>query len=421
MRRNAVLVPLVTLGLIPWLGLTAQVRVLTLDSARAAARNAHPSIQAAVHRARALRADAAGVGRLTNPTLMVDREAAGTGAAATSQFIAQVEQPLDIWGRRSARSDAAAFLADAADVRAAAVTARIEEEVTVAFASAVSAGWREVAARGALSAFDRAVGIINERLGAGDASGLDARRLQLGRTRALAVLVGAQHDRHSSLATLAGFMLETPTALAAVDLSMDTLPEFIPRISLDSVGLAARFAAGEVLALEFESRAAAEAAVAAGKARIPVPSLRLGAKWERGDDVPARRGIVAGMSVPIPAWNGGGTAVNAARANADATIGELDAARRSLESELYGVLEGLHDHAGAFLELHQQMESNTSAILDAINVAFAEGELTVTEWLDALRTSQETAALHADLWLELIGRLARLERLTGLDLFQETL
>nr|MBA2293085.1 TolC family protein [Gemmatimonadales bacterium] len=339
MRRNAVLVPLVTLGLIPWLGLTAQVRVLTLDSARAAARNAHPSIQAAVHRARALRADAAGVGRLTNPTLMVDREAAGTGAAATSQFIAQVEQPLDIWGRRSARSDAAAFLADAADVRAAAVTARIEEEVTVAFASAVSAGWREVAARGALSAFDRAVGIINERLGAGDASGLDARRLQLGRTRALAVLVGAQHDRHVSLATLAGLMLENPTALADIHLRMDTLPEFIPRISLDSIGLTARFAAGEVLALELESRAAAQAAVATGKAQIPVPSLRLGAKWERGNDLPARRGLVAGMSLPIPAWNGGGAAVNAARANADATIGELDAARRSLESELYGVLE----------------------------------------------------------------------------------
>lgn len=421
MRRNAVLIPLVTLGLIPWLGLTAQLRVLTLDSARAAARNAHPAIQAAMHRARALHADAAGVGKLTNPTLMVDREAAGTGDAGTSQFIALLEQPLDIWGRRSARSNAAAFLADAADVRTAAVAARVEEEVTVAFASAVSAGWREVAAREALAAFDRAVGIINERLGAGDASGLDARRLQLGRTRALAVLVGAQHDRHVSLATLAGLMRESPTALAAVDLRMDTLPEFIPRISPDSVGMAARVAAGEVLALEFEGRAAAQAAIAAGKAQIPIPSLRLGAKWERGNDVATRRGLVAGMSLPIPAWNGGGAAVNAARANADATIDEFEAARRSLESELYGVLEGLHDHAGAFLGLHQQLESNTSAILDAINVAFAEGELTVTEWLEALRTHQETAALHADLWLELIGRLARLERLTGLAFFQETL
>lgn len=421
MRRNAVLVPLLAFGLVPWLGLTAQVRVLTLDSARAVARNAHPSIRAAKDRARALRADAAGLGRLTNPTLVVDRESAGNGSAGATQLIAQLEQSLDVWGRRSARGDAAAFLADAADVRAAAVSARIEEEVTVAFASAVSAGWREVAARQALAAFDRAVGITNERRGAGDASGLDARRLQLGRTRALAVLVGAQHDRHVNLSTLAGLMAEPPTALASVNLRMDTLPDFTPSISPDSIGLAARFAAGEVLALEFESRASAQAAIAAVKAQIPIPTLRLGAKWEREEDLPARRGLAAGMSLPIPVWNGGGAAVNAARANADAAIGELDAARRSLESELYGVLEGLHDHAGAFLELHEQMESNTSAILDAVDLAFAEGELTVTEWLDALRTSQETAALHAHLWLELVGRLARLERLTGLVLFQETL
>lgn len=421
MHRYAFLSLILTAALIPCAGLTAQVRVLTLDSARTAARNAHPSIRAAMDRARATRAEAAVLGKPTNPTLMVDREAAGTEAANSSQIIAQLEQPLDIWGRRSARSSAGAFLADAADLRAAMAVALVEEEVTVAFAWAVAAEWREIAARQTLAAFDRAVSIINEREAAGDASGVDARRLRLERTRALAVLVGAAHDRHTSLGALAGLMAEPPRALAAVDLRMDTLPDFTPPISLDSLGLAARLAAGEVGALELESRAAAQIAVAADKGRIPIPSLRLGAKWERGDDIPDRRGLVAGLSLPIPIWNSGSAAVDAAHANADATIGDLDAARQSLESELYASWDGLHDHADAFLELHLQIEQNGSAIIDAISVAFAEGELTVTEWLDALRTNQETAALHADLWLELVGRLAHLERLTGLALFQETL
>jgi cobalt-zinc-cadmium efflux system outer membrane protein len=398
----------------------AQHARLTLDSARAAARASHPEIRAARADARAARATAAALGRLDNPVLSVDHESARASGVGGSELIVALEQPLDIWGRRTARGDAALLRAAAADARAAATLARIEEEATLAFTTALAAGWQAAVAEDALAAFDRATRIAEERRDAGDISGLDARRLQLERTRAVARLAGARHERHVALTRLAALIGVRPASVAEVTLVMDTLPDFAPALPVDSLQTLSRLVPSELLARELEHRATLREVAAAERARIPVPRLRAGAKWESNEGSDSRSGLVAGIALPLPLWNGGGAAVGAAVADADAADAALEATRRAREVEVLDAWEGLHDHVDAFRQVHQGLTLHGDAVRSALDVAYAEGELTLTEWLDALRTAQETASLHAELWTELAGRLARLERLTGLDLFAET-
>jgi cobalt-zinc-cadmium efflux system outer membrane protein len=331
-----------------------------------------------------------------------------------------MEQSLDFWGRRSARGRAGQLRAAAADTRALTEAARVEEETTLAFLAAVAAGWQESAATRTLAAFDRAVRITNERRAAGDAAGLDAKRLQLERTRALARLVAARHDHRSSLTRLATLVGRPPVALDSMRLVMDSTPNFLPQLAFDSLERAMRTTPSELDALAFEAEASEHDITGFRKAQTPIPSLRLGAKWERSDNTASRRGIAAGLSIPIPIWNSGGGAVEAARAELDVREALRDTNARERQASLAETWEGLTGHAAAFLELDRQIAANGSSLRTALDVAFAEGELSLTEWLDALRTDQETTSLHAELWLELAGRLARLERLTGLAFFQET-
>ncbi|HPF62147.1 MAG: TolC family protein [Gemmatimonadetes bacterium] len=402
------------------LPLLAQRPALTLDSARAVARAGHPDVIAAHALARAARAEAVALGRLDNPVLAADRESSGVSGTSASQIIIQVEQPLDIWGRRTGRGDAATLRAAAADVRTGAAAARVQEATTLAFVEAVAADWRVAADARALAAFDRAVRILGERQRAGDASGLDGRRLALERSRALARLAASRHAHHVAMAELAGLLGEAPSALEPVALVMDTLPNFTPATTLDSLRRAAERAPSELLARQLERQAATRNVDAAARARWPVPLLRLGGKWEQFTDAASRSGFVAGISLPLPTWDGGGAALQAAESEADARDAGVEAAKRRLEIELTEAWDGLRDHAGVVAELRRELAEHGDAIHQALEVAFAEGELSLTAWLDAVRSEQETLAIHAELWAELAGRLARLERLTGLDFFRET-
>jgi cobalt-zinc-cadmium efflux system outer membrane protein len=398
----------------------AQQPRLSLDSARIAARAGHPDIRAALADARAARATVVSFGQLDNPVLSVDHESAGAAGIGTSQLIVALEQPLDIWGHRSARGGAALLRAAAADARAAAIQARVEERVTLAFTTAVAAGWEAAVAERALAAFERATRIAEERRDAGDVSGLDARRLQLERIRAVARLATARRTRHVALTRLGALIGGDPSSFDSIRLVMDTLPDFAPAIGLDSLHALAQVAPSELLARELERRAAVREVEVAERARIPVPRLRAGGKWESGDNGPLQSGLVAGLSMPLPFWNSGGAAVAAAMADADAASANLEAARRNLEVELLEAWGGLKDQVDAFGEVQQGLSVHGEPVRRALEVAYQEGELTLTDWLDALRTEQETASLHAELWIALSSRLARLERLTGLDLFEET-
>lgn len=94
---SLILILVVLTSVVP---LTAQARELTLDSARAAARAAHPTVRAALAQARGAHAEAASIGTLANPTLSINHESVAANGIGTSELITLLEQPLDIQSRK---------------------------------------------------------------------------------------------------------------------------------------------------------------------------------------------------------------------------------------------------------------------------------------------------------------------------------
>jgi len=63
--------------------------------------------------------------------------------------------------------------------------------------------------------------------------------------------------------------------------------------------------------------------------------------------------------------------------------------------------------------LRPQLGSEASAALAAAEAAYAEGEITLVEWLDAVRAYQEAEASYASLRAETVIQRAALERAVG--------
>jgi outer membrane protein TolC len=65
------------------------------------------------------------------------------------------------------------------------------------------------------------------------------------------------------------------------------------------------------------------------------------------------------------------------------------------------------------------IQADAAVALRSAQTAYAEGEITLLEWLDTVRAYQETEATLANLRAELVIRAAALERAVGMPLFQE--
>jgi len=66
--------------------------------------------------------------------------------------------------------------------------------------------------------------------------------------------------------------------------------------------------------------------------------------------------------------------------------------------------------------LRPQLGDQTRAAMRAVQAAYSEGEITLVEWLDAVRAYQEAESTYATLLAEAVVRRAALERAIGASL-----
>jgi outer membrane protein TolC len=69
--------------------------------------------------------------------------------------------------------------------------------------------------------------------------------------------------------------------------------------------------------------------------------------------------------------------------------------------------------------LSPSLQADAASVLRSAQVAYAEGELTLLEWLETVRAYYETETAIANLRAELIIRAATLERAVGTPFIQE--
>ena len=280
------------------------------------------------------------------------------------------------------------------------------------------AGRRATLASEAAGAFRRALQVSGARLATGDVSGYEHRRIRLEAARYVALRLEAVVARDSALrllATLVGLPggAVVPEVLEQVDAPAPA-PLAAPVDSLVAVALASH---PDLRAAESEAAAASAAARLARADRIPLPVLTGGYKNERLATGETLHGFVAGVSLPVPLWDRRAGAVAAVEADTARSLAELETLRRQTIREVRTAYDAHQALVGQLEALGAELGDEALKARWGAETAYAEGDMSLLAWLDAVRAYQEAESGYVTLWGEYIARRAALERATGAPLF----
>jgi cobalt-zinc-cadmium efflux system outer membrane protein len=357
-------------------------------------------------------------GARSNPILSYEREQTSADGFGTSQDIVALEQQIELGGTRSARVASSRARERAAEGRLTALRARITFETTRAYAQAVAARERLRLADQAAGILSRAVNVSSRQLAAGDVSGYAHRRIRLEAARYATMRAAEQLEARTAALVVAALVSRSPDSIATMTMELTDslrLTAFVSVPTLDSLIAFASRNRGDLRALEFEEAAARSDARGAVAGRVPHPAVTLGFKNERDESSAASgRGFVIGLSFPAPLWDRRAGEVAATSAEASRRTAETAALRRRISREVTEAYEAWRAAELALQPLRDELGESAARSLNAVQVAWSEGEITLVEWLDAVRAYQEVEATVIDLRMQAMIRRAALDQALGL-------
>lgn len=397
---------------------SAQAQVpatLSLEQARSLARSASPELSAAREAVAAARGRELQAGAFPNPALAYSTERTSGGGGTNRQQIVGFEQPLELAGQRGARREAAELRRRAAQARLESAQAMLDFEVAKAYALTVAAERRAALARQAASAFAEAGRVSQQRLAAGDVSVYADRRLRLEAARYAALESESVLARRSARVALSALVAASTDSISAMSAVLsDSLPFLVPPMSLAILRTVALRARSDYKEVSLEAEASAAEARVVSRDRIPTPVISAGYKQEDAAGiVESLNGFAAGFSIPLPIWDRKKGAVAAADAEGRRAAAEREIVRRRVVQQVAEAHDALLAVEQQRAILAPQLGAQSAAALRSAQVAYAEGEVTLLEFLDAVRAYHEAESAYAALIGESLIRRAGLERVIG--------
>lgn len=387
-----------------------EVRRLTLEEALAAF--AEHSLALAIARSRA--EEAAGVARAyrsyANPAFSLVREELGNGDEdyweTTAGLVQQVEWP----GRTGARGRVATHSRDAALARFRADSIRLAYEVREAYVRAWLAEETEETAGEAAGVIRTVAEAAERRLEEGDISVYEVRRLRLARVRAEQEVAEAGLEAGRARRALAALI----GSKAGVDEvgPADGIVGGPPRVEAEAtLGAVAGRADVEAAGRELDA-ARARVAVAATE-WVPDPTLGLGYK----DQADGFAGAAVTVNLPLPVFDRGGGSRDEAAAREAAAVYRQDLTRRLAEMDVRGALDRYEAARVRLGTAGDLLLADAEALLATARAAYAEGEMTLLELLDAARAFQDARvsalSLRSEAWIAYYDLLRSVGRSPG--------
>jgi cobalt-zinc-cadmium efflux system outer membrane protein len=339
-----------------------------------------------------------------NPTLgLVVENAAGSGPYRDfdgAETTLSIEQPLELGGKRAARTSAAKADLAAAQARAALGQVDFARDLALAYANAEAAQQRLVIAGDSVDLAQADAKAARLLVDNGKEAQVRAVQADAGLAAARAELGGARAETETALARL-GVLTGSPAPYTAVtggllDAALAIAP---PEPSFSPAIAAAR-----------AERDAAERRIAVERARrAPDLAISFGVRRFQDEDATA---AVFGISAPLPLFDRNRGAVAAATANAQAaqarlamTQAEQDGDRRAATAQVAA--------AGQTLEASRQAEDAASEAYRLARIGYDAGRLPLSELLTARRDLIAARGRTLDTKLARVRALADLARAQG--------
>jgi cobalt-zinc-cadmium efflux system outer membrane protein len=334
-------------------------------------------------------------GAWPNPTLSATHEPLSGDAGSYSETYLTASQRLELSGSRGARSEAAARRRDSAHFLLRSDSLRLAFEVKRTYVEAVAAQALHSVVERVVGVFRAASRSANERYEAGDISLYALRRIAIERARYETRLAETEIDVGSTQRSLA--LLVAPSRagarLVARPFSTDA-PPAVPTLGVATVERRPEMAAAH-----------ADVAAAAAESRLMraerLPDVTASGGFKRQSD--GRRGAFLGLSAPLPLFDRGSGAVEAAEAGLRAAQERLALTRGGLENDVLRATETYRTLIGRSALLAGESQGEGGDLLDIALVAYEEGAMELVELLDAaealLEARSDEARLRAALWI----------------------
>ncbi len=386
---------------------TVQAEKITMDQAIERALKVNPTLgiqSLAIEQARAERQTRS---LLPNPSLNYDREELDLAGSDGGEWIIAAEMPLDFLWRRGSRIDEAEALLEAENF------GLYDKRELVRFQArrvylAAHYGSLELEARQKSANLLLDIKRKSQLLKAeGDISGYDQRRIAFEVLRAERDLVAAENEltRHESNLSLLVYRDNLEMKVETEDSFEGELPGLIED-KLVSTALERR---GDLQRARARI-AASEAAVQAAR-RAALPGVNLGMGYKRQID--GFEGPVGNLSVELPLFNRNQGAVTGSRARFDAAKLTVKALERQIEAEIMAACQNYNRLREQLAEYRNAMLENPETMVETAKFSYMEGEISLIELIDAVRTYTENATLRYGLLRDTYLSLYRLEYLAG--------
>jgi outer membrane protein, heavy metal efflux system len=361
--------------------------------------------------AAAAEARVAAAGALPNPALSATREQLSGDPGIYHETILQVGQALPIGGQRGLRREAARQRAEAARARLEGTRLRTAFEVHRAYLRAAAAEADLAALAEATDVFRRVEESGRSRLAEGDISRFDQSRLQIERARYETLLSRARLALVEASRELTFLVAPDSVAARTVILPSERLGELVAATGIADVETALLAAAGRADVRAAEAEVEAAEAVLTLQRRLRVPDLTLSGGFKHQAD--GYQGAVVGVSVPLPLWDRNRGGIAEAEANLAAARTRRELALRSAESEIRRAWEARRSLEERMRVIGETLLPESAGLLETARLAYAEGEMSLVELLDAADAYRGAREAVTALVAEYLSAAYELEHATG--------
>jgi cobalt-zinc-cadmium efflux system outer membrane protein len=316
--------------------------------------------------------------------------------------------PLDLFGRRSRRSELAREELKLSDVDDRAALARLRRELRLSFYGLLAAGEQVDLAQAAADVAGRVRDAASARVEQGAAPRLDLMQAELGLARAQAELALARSARRGALAEL-NALLDRPAAeptQVTGDLGeAPPLPDPGRALAQAAAGNPEALGAAREIAIEERRLGLLKSE------RLPVPVLSLGADFDSPGEFQA--GARAGLSLSLPLFSRNQGEIAGATARIAQQQARRDAVRRAVEARVVAALaraEAQRDQVDSF---RRTLVPTAVSIEELAEESYRLGRTPVLAVLDAQRSLRDVRSDYLQSCLALQAAVADLEDVLG--------
>ena len=376
---------------------------LTLSAALEMAVAVNPELAAARRELEAIEATVIQARTRPNPelaTLVEDTR------SATRTTTLQLNQPIELGGKRAARIDAAERGRDAARAELRGKGAEIRAAVTAAFYDTLVAQERQRLARSSVELAQRATDVARRRVLAGKVSPIEETKARVAESGVRVELQLAESELATARKRLAGLWGDAAPRFERVDGDTQAVPPPLARADLER----RLDAAPNLLRARIEVDRRLALAEIERSRRIPDLTVSLGAK--RNNEL-GRDQALLGVSIPIPLFDRNQGNLLEALRRADKARDELAATEVRLSNELAQAIERLSTARTELDLLGRDILPGAESAHAAVLKGFELGKFSFLEVLDAQRTLFAAKAQNLRAQAEAHRAAADIERILG--------